>query len=94
MTIWYINNQICRAPLTGGVAKRSAKIRNNTYDKLFVNQNKIYANMLLLFFTARDFSARLEAIFKQTSKKKSGSENQSTVQFSDLCLTFLRTKWV
>ena len=35
-------NQIYRMPLTGGVAKRSAKIRNNMYDKLFVNQNKIY----------------------------------------------------
>ena len=30
-------------PLTGGVAKRSAKISNNTYLKLFVNQNKKYA---------------------------------------------------
>ena len=34
-------SQICRVPpLTGEVAKRSAKIRNNMYHKLFVNQQK------------------------------------------------------
>ena len=27
-------------PLTGGVAKQSAKIKNNTYHKLFVNKKK------------------------------------------------------
>jgi hypothetical protein len=38
-------SQICKAPLTGRVAKRSPKIRNNTYGKLFVNQNKIYGKL-------------------------------------------------
>ena len=39
-----LNSRLCqiyRAPLTGGVAKRSAKISNNTY-KLFFNQNNCY----------------------------------------------------
>ena len=34
---FHLKSQICRTPLTGGVAKRSAKIRNNMYYKLLVN---------------------------------------------------------
>ena len=42
LTKFLQKSQICRAPLNGEVAKRSAKISNNMYDQPFANQNKIY----------------------------------------------------